>query len=135
MAHLRLLFVGTMDNLNQIYANCPDSSSESKAEMAFGADYISTYNEEYYKNDPWSTPEFTKENKELYQEAIDGQWFYCFDIRDTNNYGDFGWVNHLPMESEAVYDREIEERNHKRVCDALKELPDGTVFFFADSHW
>lgn len=134
MAHLRLLFVGTMDNLEQIYANCDDSSSKTKAELAFDADYISTYCEGY-KNDPWSTPEFTKDNKELYREVVEGQWFYCFDIRDTKNYGDFGWVNGLPMEAEDCYDREKEKRNHQRVCDALKELPDGTVFFFADSHW
>ena len=33
MAHCRVLFVGTINNLDQIYANCSDSSSESKAEL------------------------------------------------------------------------------------------------------
>lgn len=38
MSHKRPLFVGGRDNLQKIYDNCLDSSSESSAEMAFGAD-------------------------------------------------------------------------------------------------
>lgn len=36
MAHLRLLFVGSRKNLQDIYDNAPDSSSETKAEMTIG---------------------------------------------------------------------------------------------------
>lgn len=40
MAHYEVLMVGTEANLMQIYADCPDSSSETKAEMAFAYDYL-----------------------------------------------------------------------------------------------
>lgn len=40
MAHYNVLMVGTEANLMQIYADCPDSSSETKAEMAFTYDYF-----------------------------------------------------------------------------------------------
>ena len=55
MAHNRLLFVGSISNLNKIYADCPDSSSESAAEMAFGADWIS------------EEEEFTKDHKDYFK--------------------------------------------------------------------
>lgn len=38
MAHCLLLFVGTQDNLQEIFDNTPDSSSESAAEMTIGAE-------------------------------------------------------------------------------------------------
>lgn len=40
MAHYDVLMIGTEANLMQIYADCPDSSSETKAEMAFAYDYL-----------------------------------------------------------------------------------------------
>lgn len=43
MAHYRVLMIGTEANLMQIYADCQDSSSESKAEMAFAYDYLVPY--------------------------------------------------------------------------------------------
>ena len=43
MAHCRLLFVGGRTNLQQIYDDAPDSSSESAAEMTIGADWIADY--------------------------------------------------------------------------------------------
>lgn len=38
MSHCRLLFVGGRDNLQKIFDNAPDSSSETAAEMTIGAD-------------------------------------------------------------------------------------------------
>ncbi len=142
MAHCCLLFVGTFDNLQAIYDDCPDSSSESTAEMAIGADWINEYDE--YRG----SGEFTKFTKETkgnghlnYEDAIQGHWHVCYDIRDRHNYGDFGWVN-IPDKIIKLNDkkikmslREIEEYNKKQICEALKKLPDDTVFFFADSHW
>ena len=137
MAHCRLLFVGKVENIHRIYADCPDSSSESAAEMAFGADYICEYREGYERQSSWNTPEFTKANKEYYQDIIDGQFMYCFDIRNTENYGDYGWIN-IPseMEEEAAPDLyEKEERNKQRIINHIKGLPNETIFWFADSHW
>lgn len=128
MTHIRLLFVGSIINLDKIYADCPDSSSESAAEMAFGADWI---NEERYGG------EFTKDNKEQYNKIFNKEyWGYCFDIRDTKRYGDYCCVNNLPWEKEEGPDFfEIESRNKDRCIEHIKQLPDDTVFFFADSHW
>ena len=38
MSNCCLLFVGTQDNLQTIFNNTPDSSSETAAEMTIGAD-------------------------------------------------------------------------------------------------
>lgn len=43
MAHCRLLFVGVRDALQKIFDSAPDSSSETKAEMTIGADWIADY--------------------------------------------------------------------------------------------
>ena len=40
MAHYRVIMIGTRDNLQKIYDNVGDSSSESEAELAFGYDYL-----------------------------------------------------------------------------------------------
>lgn len=135
MAHCRLLFVGGRNNLQKIYDDCDDSSSETKAEIAFGADSIDDY-DWCDKRTTCTTDNFTKENKTLYQEILDGRWVYCFDIRDPKNYGDFGWVN-IPeqMEENAMYDRDKERRNRQRIIEAIKQLPDDTLFHFANSHW
>lgn len=136
MAHCRLLFVGGRANLDKIYDDCDDSSSESKAEIAFGADWIADYDWVSEKERKRTTDNFTKDNKELYQQILDGYWVYCFDIRDTKNYGDFGWVN-IPeqMEENPRYDFDIVRRNKERIIEAIKKLPDDTLFHFADSHW
>lgn len=140
MAHCLLLFVGTHQNLQDIYDGCPDSSSESAAEMAFGADYI----DEFDKS--WGSGEFTKDTKETkgtchlnYSDVVSGNWYDCYDIRDPNHYGDFGWIN-IPEQMEEMVDDAFDwrgriKRNNAKVIEALKNLPDDTVFFFADSHW
>lgn len=129
MAHCRLLFVGTKKNLRQIYADCGDSSSESSAEMAFGADWIS---DSEWSDNPRNTDEFTKEDKELYQQILDGLFVYCFDIRDTKRYGDYSYINGF---GERMYNEETHEEDNLRVVEHIKGLPSDTIFFFADSHW
>ena len=119
MAHYRLLFVGTLDNLQRIYNQCDDSSSESKAELAFGYDYI--VEEEI---------QFTKKDKELYKRILDCKWHDCLDVRDPDNYGDFAWVN-MPEEMKEVKSN-IDYQ--QVVLNAIRELPDDMVFFFADAH-
>lgn len=124
MAHNRLLFVGSISNLDKIYADCPDSSSESAAEIAFGADWIS------------EEEEFTKDHKEYFGQILNKRWVYCFDIRDTKRFGDYCCVNNLPWEKEEGPNSfEIENRNKDLCIESIKQLPDDTVFFFADSHW
>lgn len=124
MAHNRLLFVGSISNLDKIYADCPDSSSETAAEIAFGADWIS------------EEEEFTKDHKEYFSQILNKRWTYCFDIRDTKRFGDYCCVNNLPWEKEeGPNSLEIENRNKDLCVESIKQLPDDTVFFFADSHW
>lgn len=120
MAHCRLLFVGTKNNLEQIYWDCPDSSSETDAEMAFGADYIT---DDYWFNDEFNI------NDEHYADVVEGRWVYCFDIRDTKHFGDYGCINNLGTQ-------QCNEDEYKRlIIEHLRTLPEDTVFFFQDSHW
>ena len=131
MAHRRILFVGGIKELEQIFADCPDSSSEPAAMQAFDADYIDI-------DSPRATPEFTKANRELYDQVLDPEaWSYCYDIRDTKTYGDFGWMNIKEQmeEDDGRWNPELEKRNQMRIIDAIRSLPDDTVFFFADSHY
>lgn len=139
MAHCRLLFVGGRANLQTIFNNCPDSSSETAAEMTIGADWVADYDwiDEEEKKRGWTTDDFTKSsNPELYQEIINGYWCYCYDIRDIEHYGSFDCINCPDFEPyEDGHYFEIEERNKARAIEVLKELPDSTLFHFADSHW
>lgn len=138
MSHCRLLFVGGRNNLEKIFEACPDSSSESAAEMTIGADWVENYdwlNEEEKKLGR-TTDDFTRDNKELYQEILDGHWYECFDIRDTEHYGSFDCLNCKDFEPyDGTYSRERDKRNKQRVIEAIKNLPDNTLFHFADSHW
>lgn len=140
MAHCRLLFVGGRDNLEKIFENCPDSSSESAAEMAIGADWIADYEwiSEDEKQRGITTDNFTKEsNPELYQQIIDGIWYECYDIRDINHYGSFDCLNcpdFEPYKSDGNW-QERDKRNQLRAIEVIKTLPDDTLFHFADSHW
>ena len=139
MAHCRLLFVGGRANLDQIFANCQDSSSETAAEMTIGADWVADYDpdDEEERKRGWTTDNFTKKDKKLYQEVLDGKWYDCYDIRDVERYGSFDSLNCPDFEPYADGSNwaEKEERNRARVIEAIKRLPDDTLFHFADSHW
>lgn len=96
MAHCRLLFIGGRDNLQKIFDNAPDSSSETAAEMTIGADWVADYDwiSEEEKAAGWTTDDFTKDsNPKLYKEVLLGQWYHCYDIRDTAHYGSFACIN------------------------------------------
>ena len=140
MAHCRLLFVGGRDNLQKIFNDAPDSSSETAAEMTIGADWVADYDwiSEEEKKTGWTTDNFTKiSNPELYQEVIKGQWYDCYDVRDPNHYGSFDCLN-CPDFEPYVADghwKEREERNKIRAIEILKTLPNDTLFHFAESHW
>ena len=139
MARLRLLFVGDRNNLQKIYNDCPDSSSESAAEIAFGADWISDYDwiDEDEKKRGWTTDNFTKNsNPTLYQEVIDGLWVYCYDIRNPKVYGSFDCLNCPDFEPYDGTDNKGKDlRNKNRTIEAFKNLPEDTIFHFAESHW
>ena len=138
MAHCLLLFVGTQNNLQEIFDNTSDSSSESAAEMTIGADWVN------WDDSAWGSGEFTKFTTETngtchlnYKDAINGMWYECYDVRDPNHYGSFDCLNCADFEP-YVEDGNLlerEKRNKERVIEAIKKLPDDTVFFFADSHW
>ena len=140
MSHCRLLFVGGRANLQKIFDDTPDSSSESAAEMTIGADWIADYNwiSEEEKKKGWTTDNFTKDsNPELYQEVIGGKWYDCYDVRDPNHYGSFDCLNCPDFEPYVadIHWEEREKRNKIRVIEVLKTLPNDTLFHFAESHW
>jgi hypothetical protein len=139
MAHCRLLFVGGRANLQKIFDDTPDSSSESAAEMTIGADWVADYDfiSEEQKKLGWTTDNFTKEsNPELYQEIINGNWYDCYDVRDTKHYGSFDCINCSDFEHYDGIDwKEKEKRNKIRAIEVIKTLPVDTLFHFADSHW
>lgn len=122
MSHCSVLMVGTEANLTLIYAGCPDSSSDTLAEMAFAYDYlcpisknkllskgIKKYDSEDY--------EFTKEDTELYNKIVQGGMFNdCFDIRDNT-------PNHRIME--------LDGRDFDKF---FEDLPKDTHFFLCDGH-
>lgn len=123
MAHYNVLMVGTEANLTQIYADCPDSSSETLAEMAFAYDYLCPLSKNELlgkgiKKYDSKDYEFTKEDTELYNEIVKGRMFYdCFDIRDNTS-------NH----------RITEELSDKGLDNFFNNLPDDTHFFLCVGH-
>ena len=62
MAHCRVLFVGTIENLFHIFEDCPDSLCESPSEIAFSYDYLTVYT----KKDLLENP--PRHHESLYQE-------------------------------------------------------------------
>ena len=128
MSHYKVLFVGTIENLNQIFADCPDSSSESCAEMAFSYDYLTVYTKnELLGKQPYHKSlypnedecEFTKNDTELYDEIVKKKLYYdCFDIRDNTPNHNLKW----------------ELKTEKEIESFFESLPDNTYFFVCDGH-
>lgn len=128
MSHCNVLFVGTISNLNQIFADCPDSLLESPSEIAFGYDYLTVYTKnELLMDEPCSISlypnegecEFTKDDMELYDKIVRKRQYYeCYDIRDETPEHNLKW------EFEAENDIETYFEN----------LPDNTHFFVCDGH-
>lgn len=107
--------------------------------MTIGADWISDYDwlSEKERQTGWTTDNFTRDNKELYNQIMEGEWTYCFDIRNVEHYGSFDCLNCPDYEgcSDGKCWSEIEIRNKQRTIEAIKKLPNDTLFHFADSHW
>lgn len=128
MSHCRVLFVGTIKNLNQIFADCPDSSSESRAEIAFAYDYLTVYTKnELLRKQPYHKSlypnedecEFSKTDSELYDKIIlKKQYYDCFDIRDNTPNHNLEWELKTEKESESFFEN----------------LPNNTHFFVCDGH-
>lgn len=128
MSHCRVLFVGTIKNLNQIFADCPDSSSESCAEIAFAYDYLTVYTKnELLRKQPYHKSlhpnedecEFSKTDSELYDKIIlKKQYYDCFDIRDNTPNHNLEW----------------ELKTEKEIESFFENLPDNTHFFVCDGH-
>ena len=128
MSHCKVLFVGTIENLNQIFADCPDSSSEPCAEMAFSYDYLTVYTKnELLGKQPYHKSlypnedeyEFTKNDTELYDEIVKKKLYYdCFDIRDNTPNHNLEW----------------ELKTEKEIESFFKSLPNNTHFFVCDGH-
>ena len=128
MSHCRVLFVETIENLNQIFADCPDSSSEACEEMAFAYDYLTvcTKNEllrkEPHHNSLYPNEgecQFSKADSELYDKIVQKKQYYdCFDIRDNTPNNNLKW----------------ELKTEKEIESFFESLPDNTHFFVCDGH-
>lgn len=137
MAHYRVLVVGSIDDIQNIYDTLPDSSSESAAELAFGFDYLDIDNSDTIV----SSEPFTKENEDLYKQVLNGLFYYCIDARRIDAYGDYGYVN-IKDQMEEEYERGVSmeeernrhERNKAKIIEHIKTLPNNQVFIFCDSH-
>ena len=112
MAHCRILFIGNHQDLENIYNDCPDSSSESRAEMAFAYDYISIYEDD--------------RGSEKFIENVDNvlinTYADCWDIRDKKLYrciDSIDWKERL---------------SEKEMKDFFNSLPKNTIIFYADGH-
>lgn len=126
MSHYRVLFIGTIENLNQIFADCSDSSSESSAEMAFAYDSLTVYTKnELLGKEPYHKSlypnedecEFTKADTELYDKIVlKKQYHDCFDIRDNTSDHALEWELKTEKEIESFFEN-LSNNTHFFVCD------------------
>lgn len=125
MSHYKVLMIGTIDNLDQIYADCQDSSSESKAEMTFGYDYCNPYDMIKQETPRWDNEEscmFKKDSKEFKEFVLNGIFTDVWDIRGSD-------CDHL------IYNYDMRPRPDKeKTIEFFKSLPDNTNFFYCDAH-
>lgn len=125
MSHIKVLMIGNPDNLYHIYAECPDSSSESAAEMAFGYDSLSPYDIVNHKDCYFIGEDrnavFTKKDTP-YKEYVHGGMFYdAWDIRDDT-------TDHL------LFSHGRGDTDFDTFIFSLDALPEDTEFFFCDAH-
>lgn len=129
MSHCRVLFVGTIENLFNIFEECPDLLCESPSEIAFSYDYLTVYTKkELLENLPHHPEslypeqeecEFTKDDMELYDKIVSKRQYYeCYDIRDETPEHNLKW------EFEAESD----------IKTYFENLPNNTHFFVCDGH-
>lgn len=112
MAHYTILLIGTHKNLDDIYNDCPDSSSESRSEMAFGYDYLDK------SKDESGGEIFIKDIK----APLINTYYDCLDIRDRKLYKCIDSVDW----KERPTDKEMDEY--------FKSLPEDTVIFYGEAH-
>ena len=112
MAHYKILFIGNHQDLENIYNDCPDSSSESRAEMAFAYDYIGIY-----EDDRGSEKSINDLGNTLTDTYSD-----CWDIRDRILYRCIDSVDW----KERLTEKEME--------NFFNSLPKDTTIFYANGH-
>ena len=133
MAHKRVLFIGTHDDLNYIYENeCHDSSAETYAEQAFGYDYL----DERYGAKELNYKDFFLRSSDIFAYLIqlaeerekDGfihhsnYRFDVIDIRDRDN-----WRNVT-----FDYDKKV-DKSYEEIKQYLLDLPSDTKLFLCDA--
>lgn len=127
MSHCLILMIGKIENLDKIYADCQDSSSETDAEMTFGYDYCSPYN--ILSNKSAITIEnedkcmFTKNSKIFTDYVLNGYFYDVWDIRKND-------CDHLIFNGCIRKNREEALEN---TYTFLKNLPDDTTFFYCEA--
>lgn len=116
MAHYSVLVIGTTQDLQNIYDDCPDSSSESDAEMAFGYDYLVPHKE-------YEEGHLITKGGDVYKDKIlNRQYCDCLDCRDRKLYTCIDSIDYEHRKS-------LQEMR-----DFFESLPEGTTFFYCDAH-
>lgn len=117
--------IGSIDNLDQIYSDCQDSSSESEAEMTFGYDYCGPYDMIKHEDARWDKEEecmFKKDSEEFKKYVLNGIFTDVWDIRNNDC-------------DNLIYNYDARPRPDKaKTIEFLKSLPDDTTFFYCDAH-
>ncbi len=125
MTHYRILMIGKIENLDQIYADCQDSSSETAAEMTFGYDYCNPYNIKENKHAYFIGEEaacvFGKESEIFKEYVLEGCFYDIWDIRGND-------CDHL------IFNGDNPRQSFDEVIEFLKSLSDDTTFFYCDAH-
>ena len=129
MAHYKVIMIGTRDNLQKIYDNTDDSQSESKAELAFGYDYLDDNVDFHMQNcDYNSIPlKWTKQDieyKYLLNEIKDS--IKCPDIIDIRCAPDF-----INVEFDYINKR---DKTVDEILEWFDNQPSDMEFFVCDGH-
>ena len=131
MAHIKVIMIGTRDNLQKIYDSVGDSSAETSAELAFGYDYLDD-NVDFYsfrESRAFNSVElkWTKkdaEYKHLLDEIKDP--IRCPDIIDIrcappNGYNPSDFIDE--DRKRVIEDvTEILYKSRKQTCDLIKNF-------------
>ena len=131
MSHVKVVMIGTRDNLQKIYDSVGDSSAETSAELAFGYDYLDN-NVDFYafrESRAFNSVElkWTKNDAE-YQHLLDeikGP-IRCPDIIDIRCAPDF-----INVEFDYINKR---DKTADEILEWFDNQPSDMEFFVCDGH-
>ena len=131
MSHIKVVMIGTRDNLQKIYDSVGDSSAETSAELAFGYDYLDN-NVDFYsfrESRAFNSVElkWTKNDAE-YQHLLDEikDPIRCPDIIDIRCAPDF-----INVEFDYINKR---DKTVDEILEWFDNRPSDMEFFVCDGH-